>query len=231
MVYCYHSIFKVMCLVTFAYCVTATTHLQSKTSMSSSNSIFFSLISINLPINFYLCGQLPQRDNMEEEGSKDKQQRKHKVSNCDVITQLARSRSGSVKLIWHCPWSSSYNLALLCSIHFDACCWTFWEVWKCCFLLFHWASFQATFLSLLFFSGHIVLCKSGKVPEIHTLQAPMFSLYILSISYLAPRYGYFSNCAHVFSYFSFHTLWGEIEVLHGKPGMLPIIRGYHLTRI
>ena len=90
------------------------------------------------------------------------------------------------------------------------------------FLLFHWASFQATSLSLLFFPDHAVLCKSGKVLEIHTLRAPMFSLYISSISYLALRCGYFSTCAHIFTelFFASRSV-KSCEVLHGKSGMLP----------
>ena len=92
------------------------------------------------------------------------------------------------------------------------------------FLLFHWASFQATLVSLLYFPDHVVLCKSGKVPEIHALRATnMFSSHISSISYLAPKWFIFPLVPIFLA-----TIRFALCEAKGKPGMLPTIRGYHL---
>ena len=58
-----------------------------------------------------------------------------------------------------------------------------------------------------------MLCKSGKVLEIHTLRALKFSLYILPVSYLPPRCCYFSTCAHIFlAMFRFTLRWTRLYI-------------------
>ena len=56
--------------------------------------------------------------------------------------------------------------------------------------------------------------------------SPLCFLYTFRQFLISLLDGCVSTCAHILAIF----LLREKEVLHGKPGMLPIIRGYHLTK-
>ena len=109
---------------------------------------------------------------------------------------------GSISLIYSCPLEIWSHIS---------CHWSFF--------FSYWTSDQRAILpSLLFFPDHVVLCKSGKVPEIYTLRAHMFSLYISSVSCLVHRWLFF----HLRSYFLLffvHAPWKK-ETLFARPNCL-----------